>query len=520
MKKSRTFIYNAFVLLSVTLVMRTVGMYFNVYLSNRIGAEAMGVYSLISSVYGFGITLATSGINLATTRLISESTDSDAPARRRRIMRSCLGYALTFSLIAAALMIALSDIAATRWLGDARCRRPLVILALSLPPIAVSSCLGGYFTARRQVVRSSVTVFAEQAVRIGMTVLLLTRLLPGGIEQACIALALGALASELTSLLLRMIMYLCSAGQDRRRRSEPRASTAPVLRPLLAISLPVAFSSYVRSGLLTLEHALIPPSLRSYGASAAEALSLYGTLHSMAMPVVLFPALFITSYAGLLVPELAEARSRGSDARLQRIVDATLRLSGLFAIGVCGIMLCFAEPLGQLLYPDSPSAGRFIALMAPLIPVMYLDTMTDVMLKGLGEQLYSMVVNIVDALMSVILVIALLPRMGIYGYVLTIYLCEIVNFALSIGRLIKVRQLTLEPMGQIFKPLLAIIGATSLTRLILALCDAEFTAAGLTWAIICCAALYLLLLRGLYAIERRDIGRLTGLWRGSPPPSS
>ncbi len=510
MKNSRTFIYNAFVLLSVTLVMRTVGMYFSVYLSNRIGPEAMGVYSMIGSVYGFGVTLATSGINLATTRLISEAAGADAAVRRRRTMRCCLGYALLFSTIAATALVALSGVASYRWLGDARCQRPLAILAFSLPPIALSSCLNGYFTARRHVIKNSLTVFLEQGVRIFLTVILLTRLLPAGVEYACVALALGSLAAELCSFVVLSLLYVFGSRRD---RHAPYMQTSPVLRPLLAISLPVAFSSYVRSGLMTLEHALIPASLRRYGASAATSLALYGSLHGMAMPVVLFPALFITSFAGLLVPELAESRSQGDVECSQHIIRTTLRLSGMFSLGVSGIMLCFARPLGTLLYPASPDTGTFIAMMTPLIPVMYLDTMTDVMLKGIGEQFYSMIVNIADALLSVILVVLLLPRMGIYGYVLVIYLGEPLNFALSIGRLIAVGRVRPDIMNWFGKPALAVLGATCLTRLIITLCDAEFTAAGLTWAIICCSLLYLLLLRGLYAFERRDVAGFARLVR-------
>ena len=52
--------------------MRTIGMFFNVYISNKIGTEAIGIYQLIMSVYMFAITLANSGINLATTRIVSE----------------------------------------------------------------------------------------------------------------------------------------------------------------------------------------------------------------------------------------------------------------------------------------------------------------------------------------------------------------------------------------------------------------------------------------------------------------
>lgn len=52
--------------------MRAITMFFNVYISNKIGAQAIGVYQLIMSVYLFAITLANSGIHLAVTRIVSE----------------------------------------------------------------------------------------------------------------------------------------------------------------------------------------------------------------------------------------------------------------------------------------------------------------------------------------------------------------------------------------------------------------------------------------------------------------
>lgn len=52
--------------------MRTIGMFFNIYISNIVGTEAVGLYQLIMSIYLFAITIANSGINLATTQIISE----------------------------------------------------------------------------------------------------------------------------------------------------------------------------------------------------------------------------------------------------------------------------------------------------------------------------------------------------------------------------------------------------------------------------------------------------------------
>ncbi len=509
-KRNTEFIYNAAILISVSLIMRTVSIYFNVYVSNKVGAEAMGVHGLICGVYNFGITLATSGINLATTRMVSEALGKGQVDAKNKIMRACLTYSLLFGTLAAALMFSLAQPIAYRYLDDPRCTAPLRILALSLPLIACSSALNGYFTAVRQVVKNAAAVLIEQSIRISVTVILLTSALPSGIEYACIALAGGSLAAELCSFIIMNVLYLF---QRKHAATHPPIKTA---RTLLGIALPVAFSSYVRSGLLSLEHALIPIGLKKFGTDSATSLALYGTLQSMALPVVLFPAVFITSFSGLLVPEIAESTAAGDHKRVKRIQRRTLRLTLLFSIGVGGIMLSFSRELGACLYPNAPDAGKFIALLAPLIPIMYLDSMTDVMLKGMGQQLYSMIVNIVDASLSTLLVWLLLPRYGIYSYIVIIYVCELLNTALSVGRLLYISRLRLNLVGWIVKPLAAVVGSISIVRLAFMLIGSYTTPATLAWAIICCALIYLMLLRGLYALEQDDIKKIRGLLKPRP----
>ena len=504
MKKKHTFVYNAFILITVSLIMRTVGMYFNIYVSNAAGAEAMGVYSLIGSVYAFGITLATSGINLAVTRLISEAQGKGNAAQAGKILRTCLVYALGFSITAAILLFSLAEIISFRMLGDTRCITPLRILSLSLPPISVTAALNGYFTARRQVIKNSATVFLEQIVRISATVFLINLLLPRGIEYTCIALATASTIAEICSLAIMSIIYFFS----KRPTQKSNVSAREISSSLLSIALPVAFSSYVRSGLLSIEHALIPLGLKKFGADTSTSLKLYGSLQSMAFPIILFPAVFITSFSGLLIPEIAESRAAGNRNSVKSIQRKTLRLTLLFSIGVGGIMLCFAKELGAIIYPNTPEAANFIAYLAPLIPIMYLDSMTDAMLKGMGQQFYSMMVNIVDALISVILVWLVLPRYGIYSYIVIVYACEILNTALSVGRLLYISKLRPNISGWVIKPLIAVTGAICTIKLLLSLVGVSATVVTLTWAITCCTLIYILLLRGLYALDNEDFSKL------------
>lgn len=468
--KIRRFIRNALFVSISSLLLRSVSVSFNVYLTDKLGADGIGLYSLVMSVYGFGITLATSGVGLAATRMTAECLgdrdDTAMSVRVRRAMRVCLGYAACFGTLASVLLVLLSPFISTHWLEDARTLPSLRLLGLSLLPLALSSAMGGYFSGVRRVWKSSAVQIFEQGVRVALTICALQVFLPRGLEYACIGVVLGGMLAEFISFL-----GLFSAYLHDRRKFFP-AVHRPVLpaeggawKKLCSIALPVAVSAYARSFLVTVEHLLIPLSLRKNGATRDASLAAYGTLHSMVLPVLLFPSALLGSVSGLLIPEMAEYRARGEEEQIRRVASRVVRLTLIFSIGTAGVMSCHAYSLGMVIY-KSPDAADYIRLLAPLIPLMYLDGTVDAMLKGLGEQVYSMNVNILDALLSVILVVVLLPRYGIGGYVAVLYVCEAFNAVCSIYRLLCITALDIDVLGWVARPLGAIVGATLCMRLV------------------------------------------------------
>ena len=281
-----------------------------------------------------------------------------------------------------------------------------------------------------------------------------------------------------------------------------------VTRTNLGITLPVAFSSYARSGLITLQHILIPKGLAHSGASWESALASYGVLHSMVLPVVLFPSAFISSFAGLLIPEVAEAKVQQDMERVRRVARRIFGISMMFSVGVAGVMLCFSHGLGLAIY-DSLQAGSMIAALSPLIPIMYIDSAVDAVLKGMGQQVYSMNVNIADALTSVILVIILVPRFGVPGYIFTIYFTEILNTTLSLARMIAITKPRLRILGHVFGPILCIAAATAAVRLLSTHLALQPSPGVLVLQILLTAILYvgLLLLTRCISIDEYEIFR-------------
>ena len=146
---------------------------------------------------------------------------------------------------------------------------------------------------------------------------------------------------------------------------------------------------------------------------------------------------------------------------MNRVASKAFNTTMTYAIISAVFLFVFAEELGYVIY-DSYSAGHYISTLAVVVPIMYLDHVTDSMLKGIGEQVFSMWVNITDSLLSVILVWFLIPKMGIMGYAVVIIIMEGYNFLLSFLRLRRKISFKITPIKSAIMPLLATIISTRL----------------------------------------------------------
>ena len=486
-------------------------MSFNVYVANTAGAEAVGLYTLLGGVYGFALTLALSGINLALTRLVSEALALGDEARAFGVIKKATILALLFGSLASVLLFFLSEPLSVKWLLEPRAERPLKILSVCLPAVALSSVFNGYFTAVRRAYKNALANLAEMAAKIGFTVFLFTRIAERDAELACIVLVFGSAFAEFCSFFINLTLYAFDRLRHLRKAEGAQRQTG-IYKSILSISLPVALTSYVRSALLSVEHALIPKGLYKFGADKASALSSYGTLTGMALPVINFPYALIGSFTSLLIPEVSESRAKGENRHVRYITHRTYQSCLVFAFCISGIFFAFADHLGMLLY-SSAEAAKYIRLLSLLVPVMYADTSTDAILKGLGEQVHCMKVNIADALLSVVLVCFLVPRYGIMGYIVTIYVAEIVNASLSVGRLVRVTGFKMPICRLILAPLFCAVGAGAICNLVFYVFKMPIKAASTVIGILAFVLLYFILMSVTGTISDEDAKWIASIFK-------
>ena len=423
-------IVNTALMTSASLIMRCIAMGFQGYLSGKIGAAGIGLYQLVMSVELLASTFAISGIRFAVTRLVSEELGMGrAGGVNGAMVRSAL-YALIFGSAAMLLLTRFAEPVGFLWIGDARTVMSLRILAFGLPCLALSSVISGYFTACGRIWKPSLVHLIEQCAVVVFVALFLERAPEGDIELSCAAVCAGVTASDILSLALMLAFYL----GDRRKYGSRTGESIRLTGRMLSVALPLAVSAYARSALSTLEHLLVPRGFRKSGLSADAALAGYGVIQGMAMPVLSFPSCLLSSLAENVIPELTGAQVRGEREKIRREVRSLLTMSLLFAIAVAFALFVTSDFIGSALFASS-EAGKYIRLLAPLIPAMYVDMVVDGCLKGLGQQVWSMGINILDAGLGVLLVYTLLPIGALDAYIGIIYFNELLNLALSAARL-------------------------------------------------------------------------------------
>lgn len=438
MVNRKRLIMNTALLTGSSLAMSAISMAFQVWLAARIGSAGIGLYQLVLSVAFLCTTFAVSGIRFAATRLVSEELGHERSWSVAAAMRRCFAYSLFFGLSAMAVLWSFAEPIGFLWIGDARTVKSLKLIAFSMPFLSLSSVMSGYFTACGRVWKPTVVHLGEQLITIGFVAFFLTHSPAGDIEKNCAAVMLGNVCGDAISFVCMLLFYLT----DRHSVRDYSAQKLKLTSRMLKVALPLAVSAYARSALSTLEHLLVPRGLKAAGFSANRALSGYGVIQGMVLPILSFPACILMALAELIIPELTEAQVRGDEGDISKTVSSLIKKGLGYSSAVALVLFIFADKLGVRIY-SSPEAGDYLRLLAPLIPIMYTDMVADGCLKGLGQQLWCMGINLLDALLGVLLVWQVLPVFALKGYICIIYFNECLNFALSIMRLRKVTKIRL-----------------------------------------------------------------------------
>lgn len=433
MRKAMPIFYSAIMLTIVNLLLRFVGTSFQVYLSGRIGAAGIGLLQLVMSVGSLAMVAGMAGIRTATMYLTAEELGHKRPQNVTWVLSGCILYSIACSSGISVLIYSFAPKIAQYWIGDIQTIPALRLFAAFLPATCLCGVMTGYFTAANRIGTLAIVEVAEQFASMGVTMGALVLWAGNDPVKACLCVILGSAAGALLTLSCLVILRLREHPKTGRR--------IPVARRLYQTAVPLALADDLKVGISTAENLMVPKRL-ALNTAVANPLAAFGTVCGMVFPVLMFPACILFALAELLIPELARCAAANSQQRIRYLVKRSLRVAMLYGLLFAGLMYLLANDLCMALY-GSAEAGRYLRLYALLIPMLYCDAITDAMTKGLGQQKICVRYNILTSAMDVVFLYLLLPKYGMQGYFFSFLVTHLLNFILSLRRLMKITHMKL-----------------------------------------------------------------------------
>lgn len=418
--KSNPLITGTIILTATGFVSRLIGFFYRIFLSRLFGAEGMGIYQLISPVLALSFSLTAAGIQTAISKYVAgETISKDYRSSARHLFTGFL-LSMAVSIPCTMGIYYYADEIALYFLMEVRTAPLLRIMSLSIPLAAVHSCINGYFYGIRKTSVPAICQLSEQIVRVGSVYIIYYLCLQHNMAPAISFAVLGLVIGECASMLVSLIairahfVHVVPSGYGSLLESDTGVYLEAA-KNLLALAVPLSLNRIIINFLQSLEAIFIPNRLLVYGYDNTTALSVYGILTGMSLPLILFPSAITNSICVLLLPIVSEADAAKSIGTIKKAVHKSICYGFLLGILFTIFFLGTGRFLGNLLY-QSALAGSFIIVLSFLCPLMYIASTLSSILNGLGKTSLTFIYSMISLLVRLGFVFFGIPIWGIHGY--------------------------------------------------------------------------------------------------------
>jgi len=406
------------------------GFLYRIILSRTLGAEGLGIYQAAFSVFAVFLTLSSSGIPVTLSRVISKHRANGEKHREHSAVTGAVLLTMAFSIPITILLFVLRT-PFTRIFADPRSADLFYILLFGLSFTSVYTVIRGSFWGNKRFFAYSSIELGEEIVRITTGVLLIL-VIPTGVADVNKA-AIAVLASYLFSFAVALVYYFIKGGKF----ASPRGEFLPILKSSVPVTAMRASSSLIGS----LISILFPIRMMAAGYSASRAMSDYGIVYGMVMPVVMIPSTLIGSIALVLVPELSECFYKKQTEKLSALVEKALNVTLLVAFLLVPFFLVCGETVGIFLFSDATS-GKMIANCALMLIPLSLTMISTSMLNSMGCEKHTLIFFLAGSA-AMMLSVWFLPRylgsgallVGIFLDYLVTAICSLVLLRKRTGKL-------------------------------------------------------------------------------------
>lgn len=455
--KEDSFLKNSIMLTASNITTGILGFIFSIYLSKLIGPIGIGLYGLVMPIYNLFICLMTAGIIAAISQVSAIYKSKGQYNNISKTIRSVASFNVIWAIIIGFIVFFLAPYISKYGIHDMRTVNAIRITCPAMVFIALSNILKGYFYGVSKIVVPSFIDILEKAMRI-ITISLLIIIFKATSITALVTLAYLSLAiGELQSLILLFIYYKNISKKMPPSIDKPERASQ-LLFNVLIIALPLCLNGFLGNLFGTASTLLVPRRLVAAGFDATTALGMIGKFTGMALTIVTFPMIVVSSINSLIVPDLSETLSRGDYYNASVRIKKVMKIA--FLLGLATTVVCNLIPhsLGQMFYGRN-DLGSYIKIASLSAPIFFTSSTMFGILNGLNKQ--GIILRnslIVSAIEIVCLFIFIgIPGVNIMGYGITLFITSSISLFINLREVQKHIYLNLSRSNIIIFILLSIL---------------------------------------------------------------
>lgn len=410
-------LYGTLVLTCTGIVSQLLGFVYRIFLSRLIGAEIMGLYQLIMPVYSVVMALTAVGLTVSVSNLSSRYHALGNRKAIYQVLRRCLVAFLVLFALVAAVTALLYDPISVYLLGDARTQMGLLLLLPCILLTGIENLHKHYFYGTGNVRPAALTELAEQFIRTGAVLGLLVAFLPQNPERTVGIIVIGMCCSEVFSAITQSALY-------RRHMGSPAGLTGAGETPrvlnktILSIAAPIAATSLLGNLMASANAVLIPQRLVAAGMDVSAAMSAFGVICGMTVPMLYLPTAFIGALGLVLVPKLAESCALKKMDQARRRIHKSLLATSVLTMPAMALMVVLGPTIGVYLFKE-PTVGAYIVPLSVGVLLSCYESVLGGALNGVGRQAAAARTSLLCGAVQLVCTYVLMgiPGVGLGGYV-------------------------------------------------------------------------------------------------------
>ena len=431
-KKGQNFLHGAAIYTIGIIVIKILGAVYKIPLGNILGDDGFTHFDVTYKIYNVFLTIATAGVPVALSRLISEADAMNREQQVRKVFRVGLWTFLGLGLFGTLAMLLFPDALAAR-VGDIQATRCIFVMAPSVVLVCVAAAYRGYGQGHSDMIPTTVSQIVETAVKVavGLGAASVLHRMGKSVEICAAGAILGTTVSSLAAMLYMQISirrkYVVNPPVTAESDTPEPGKT--ILWELLKIGIPITIASSVMSFVQLADSMITLNQLQNAAGYSASAAYVLNGAYAKAMTVYNVPAAFVVPFMASIVPAISAARVRGNRMEVCDTAEKSLRMCTLLCLPMAVGMAVLAKPCMDVLYPGSAEQGGL--LLTELGVVCYFMTMslmTNAILPANGNERLPLVASILGLITKIIATYLFVgnPKLNIYGAPLGTLCCYIV----------------------------------------------------------------------------------------------